>query len=228
MLVKNWMSKDVVTVDADDSMQHAINAMKEHSIHLLPVVKKGKLVGVVTDRDLKRASPSDATTLDVHELLYLIAKIKVKDIMTKKPITVPEDYTIEEAAEVLLKNRFSGMPVLDAKGQVVGVITQHDLFKVLIALTGFGQRGIQFAFQLEDRPGSIKEVTDIIRSYAGRIVSIMSSQERAPDGYRYVYVRTYGIDRARLDQLKRDLRTKAIMLYVVDHRDNQREIYVTH
>jgi acetoin utilization protein AcuB len=225
MLVKNWMSKGVVTVDADNSMQDAINAMKEHSLRLLPVLKKGKLVGVVTDRDLKRASPSDATTLDVHELLYLIAKIKIKDIMSKKPITVPEDYTVEEAAAVLLKNRISGMPVLDAKEQVVGVITQQDLFKVLMALTGFGQRGIQFAFQLEDRPGSIKEVTDIIRSYEGRIVSIMSSQDRAPDGYRYVYVRTYGIDRAKMEELKKDLRAKAIVLYFVDHRDNKREIY---
>jgi len=225
MLVKNWMSKGVVTVDADDSMQHAINAMKEHSIRLLPVLKKGTLVGVVTDRDLKRASPSDATTLDIHELLYLIGKIKIKDIMTKKPITVREDYTVEEAAAVLLKNQISGMPVLDAKEQVVGVISQQDLFKVLMALTGFGQRGIQFAFQLEDRPGSIKEVTDIIRSYEGRIVSILSSQDRAPDGYRYVYVRAYGIDRAKMEELKKDLRAEAIVLYFVDHRDNKREIY---
>jgi acetoin utilization protein AcuB len=228
MLVKNWMSKDVVTVDAEDSMQHAINAMKEHSIRLLPVLRKGKLVGVVTDRDLKRASPSDATTLDVHELLYLIARIKIKDVMTKKPITVLENHTVEEAAEVLLKNSISGVPVLNDQGQVVGVITQHDLFKVLIALTGFGQRGIQFAFLLEDRPGSIKEVTDIIRSYGGRIVSIMSSQENAPDGYRSVYVRTYGVDRERLAQLKKELRAKAVMRYFVDHRDNQREIYTTH
>jgi len=225
MLVKNWMSKDVITVDVDDSMQHAINLMKENSIRLLPVLKKGKLAGVVTDRDLKRASPSDATTLDVHELLYLISKIKVKDVMNKKPVTVPENFTVEEAAEILLNKKISGMPVVNDKGQVVGVITQHDLFKVVMALTGIGKRGVQFAFQLEDRPGSIKEVTDIIRAYGGRIVSIMSSQESAPAGHRNVYVRTYGMDRARLPQLKAELRAKAPMLYYVDHRDNQREIY---
>ncbi|HAA05675.1 MAG TPA: hypothetical protein DCE18_20240, partial [Syntrophobacteraceae bacterium] len=133
MLVKNWMSKDVITVDVDDSMQHAINLMKENSIRLLPVLKKGKLAGVVTDRDLKRASPSDATTLDVHELLYLISKIKVKDVMNKKPVTVPENFTVEEAAEILLNKKISGMPVVNDKGQVVGVITQHDLFKVVMA-----------------------------------------------------------------------------------------------
>ncbi len=227
MLVKNWMSKKVITIDVDDSMQHAISLMKENSIRLLPVLKKGKLVGVVTDRDLKRASPSDATTLDVHEMLYLIAKIKIKDIMNKDPITVPENFTVEETAEVLMKNKLSGVPVVSDKGQVVGVITQHDLFKVMIALTGFGQRGVQFAFQLDDRPGSIKEVTDVIRGYGGRIVSIMSSQEYAPEGYRRVYVRTYGVDRGRLQELKKELQSKATMLYFVDHRDNVREVFET-
>jgi acetoin utilization protein AcuB len=227
MLVKNWMSKKVITIDVDDSMQHAISMMKENDIRLLPVLKTGKLVGIVTDRDLKRASPSDATTLDVHELLYLISKIRIKDIMNKEPITVPEDFTVEETAEVLMKHRLSGVPVVSNKGQVVGVITQHDLFKVMIALTGFGHRGVQFAFQLEDRPGSIKEVTDVIRGYGGRIVSIMSSQEFAPEGHRRVYVRTYGVNRDRLQELKKELQGKGTMLYFVDHRDNVREIFET-
>jgi acetoin utilization protein AcuB len=225
MLVRNWMSKNVITVDVDDSMQQAINLMKENSIRLLPVLKKGKLVGVVTDRDLKRASPSDATTLDVHELLYLIAKIKIKDVMTKRPVTVPPDFTVEEAAEVLLKNNISGVPVTDDKDHVVGVITQQDLFKVLISLTGVGKRGVQFAFQLEDRAGSIREVTDIIRSYGGRMVSILSSQEHAPAGYRHVYIRAYEVDRDKMQQLQKELKTKAIMLYMVDHRANRREIF---
>jgi len=225
MLVKNWMSKDVVTVNVDDSMQHAIDMMKEHSIRMLPVLMEGKLVGVLTDRDLKRASPSDATTLDVHELLYLISKIKIQDIMKKKPVTVPDNFTVEETADTLLKNKISGVPVVGEKGQLVGVITQHDLFRALIALTGFGQRGVQFAFRLVDRPGSIKEITDVIRAYGGRLASIMSSLEHAPEGYRNVYVRSYGIDRQKLEQLKTELRAKAPMLYYVDHRDNQREIY---
>jgi acetoin utilization protein AcuB len=81
MLVKNWMSKTIITINIDDSMQDAIKLLKENKIRMLPVLKKGKLMGIVTDRDLKRASASDATTLDVHELLYLISKVKVKDIM---------------------------------------------------------------------------------------------------------------------------------------------------
>jgi len=225
MLVKNWMSKNVITVDEKDSMQDAMKHLKEHDIRMLPVMKKGKLIGIVTDRDLKKASASDATTLEVHELLYLLTKIKVKDIMTRDVITVPPDYTVEETAQVLQKNRISGAPVVDADGQLVGTITQTDLFKVLISLTGVGSGGIQFGFLLEDRPGSIKEVADVIRSFGGRMVSILTSYDDVPEGYRKVYIRMRSIERARLQMLIKDLSTKATLLYMVDRRENKREIY---
>jgi acetoin utilization protein AcuB len=225
MLVKNWMSQRVVSIDAEDSMQNATKLMKQHEIRMLPVTRDGKLVGVVTDRDLKRASASDATTLDVHELLYLLSKIQVKDIMTKNPITVPPDFTIEETAEVLLKNKISGVPVVDKHGNVIGAITQSDLFKVLLSLTGVGQRGIQFAFQIEDRSGSIRELADIIRQYGGRMVSILTSYDNVPQGYRKVYIRMRSIDRSKLQNLKEELRKASTLLYMVDHRENRREIY---
>ena len=225
MLVKNWMSKDVITVNEDDSMQDALKLMKQHNIRMLPVLKNGSLVGVVTDRDLKRASASDATTLDVHELLYLVSKIKVKNIMAKNPISVPPDLTVEETAQVLLNNKISGAPVVDDSGQVVGTITQTDLFRVLIALTGIGKRGIQFAFQTEDRPGSIKDLADIIRRYGGRMVSILTSYENVPVGYRKVYIRMHGVERSRLKSLKEELARTATLLYLVDHRENRREIF---
>ena len=225
MLVSNWMSKNVITVEVDDSMHDAMKRMKEKDIRMLPVLKKGKLVGVVTDRDIKRASASDATTLDVHELLYLVSKIKVGNIMTKDPITVPQNFTVEETAEVLLKHKISGAPVVDQNGQLVGTITQTDLFRVLISLTGVGKGGIQFAFQLEDRPGSIKEVADIIRLYGGRMVSILTSYDGVPEGYRKVFIRMHSIERARLQQLKEELSYKAALIYMVDHRENIREIF---
>ena len=225
MLVKNWMKKTVITVDVDDSMQDAIYLMKENDIRMLPVLKKGKLVGVLSDRDVKKASASDATTLDVHELKYLISKIKIKDIMSKNPITVPTDYTIEETAEVLLKNKISGVPVMDTKEKVVGTITQDDIFKVFISLSGFGKRGIQFAFIIEDRAGSIKELTDIIREYKGRMVSILTSYDAVPDGYRKLYVRVFNINRDILPELKMRLKEKAKLSYIVDHRENKREIF---
>jgi len=225
MLVKDWMSKTVITIDVKDSMEDAINSLKEYHIPMLPVMKKGELVGIVTDRDLKRASPSDTTTLEVHELLFLISKIKVRNIMTKDPITVPSDFTVEEAAEVFLRKGISGAPVVDQEGQIVGTITKEDLFRVLISLTGVGRRGIQFAFQIEDHPGTIRELTDIIRQYGGRMVSILSTYEGMPTGSRKVFIRMLGVEREKLPQLEDDLREKATLLYVVDHRENRREIF---
>jgi acetoin utilization protein AcuB len=224
MLVENWMSKDVVTVDVNDSMQYATRLLKEHNIRGLPVMKNGKLVGVVTDGDLKRASASDATTLEIHELLYLISKIKVKEIMTKNPITIPLDYTIDEAAAILLDNKLSGAPVVDNEGKVVGVITQTDIFRVLVSFTGVKKAGIQFAFQLEDHPGSIKEVADIIRKYGCCIMSILSSHDDQVD-YRHVYIRVSDCDRKRLGELKEELKAKANMLYMVDHVERKKEVY---
>ncbi|MBW2346695.1 MAG: CBS domain-containing protein [Deltaproteobacteria bacterium] len=225
MLVKNWMNPNVTTIDKNESLQQAMKLMKHHHIKMLPVMKKGKLVGVVTDRDIKRASASDATLLEIHELMYLLAEIKIEEIMTSEPITVPPDYTVEETAEILFKNDISGVPVMDGTRKIVGTITKTDLFRVLISLTGFGARGIQFALIVEDRPGSIKEVADIIRGYSGRMASILSTYENVAEGFRKVYIRMYEIDRARLALLKEDIRKKATLLYLVDHRNNLREIY---
>ena len=225
MLVSNWMSKNVVTVDVDDSMHDAMKLMKEHGIRMLPVLKRDKLVGLVTDRDLKRASASDATTLDVHELLYLIAKIKVSDIMTKNPISVPLEWTVEETAELLLSNKISGAPVVDENNSVVGVITQTDLFRVLISLTGVHAGGIQFAFKIRDYPGSIKELADIIREFGGQMVSILTSYDKVPEGFRMVYIRMRHIDRQRLKSLEKRLMEKAVLLYIIDQRENRREFF---
>ncbi len=225
MLVRNWMSKKVVTIEAKDSMQRAISLMKEHNIRMLPVLKRGKLVGVVSDGDLKKASASDATMLDVHEMLYLISKIKVRDIMTKDPLTVAPDCTVEETAELLMEHKVSGVPVVEEGGRVVGVITRDDLFQVLISLSGLGKHGIQFAFQIEDQAGTIKVLTDVIRDHNGKIASILSSYEEVPAGFRNVYIRIYDIPREDLPALQAELQHKAKMLYIVDHRDNRREIF---
>jgi acetoin utilization protein AcuB len=115
MLIRNWMTRDPITVEPDTPMMDADHIMKENKIRGLPVVKGKKLVGIVTDRDIKAASPSAATTLDMHELLYLLAKIKVKEIMTKDPITICEDDTVEEAAVMMLRHKISHLPVLSEK-----------------------------------------------------------------------------------------------------------------
>lgn len=225
MLVKNWMSKNVVAVDVNESMQLAIYTLQDNKIKLLPVTSQGKLVGIVSDRDLKKASPSDATTLDMHELLYLISRIKISDLMIKNPITVPPDYTIEEAAQLLLEHKISGLPVLDSKGKLVGIITKSDIFRALIAITGLGKKGIQIGIRCKDIPGPIKDVRELIHNHGGRIASILSSSENVPDGDIHVYFRVYNIERKILPELLKELEKIGTLLYVVDHRQNQRTIY---
>ena len=226
MLVMDWMTKPAVTVDQNNSLIDAMKVLKQKNIMMLPVMKGSELVGIVSDRDVKRAFASNVSPLEMHEIFYLMARVKVRNIMSRNPIVVPINYTIEETAELLLNHKISGAPVLDEKGGLVGVITQRDIFKAVISLTGIGKRGIQFAFLLEDRPGSIKEIADIIRKYDGRMVSILSSYERAPEGHRLVYIRVYGLDRANLGSLKIALKEAASVRYMVDHKENNREIYL--
>jgi acetoin utilization protein AcuB len=229
MLVKDWMSTDVITVDVQDTLQQAIKLSMENRVSLLPVLEEGKLVGVVTDRDMKRASPSDAALMDIQHILYHLSRLEVGAIMTRYPTTIPPDLTIEEAAAVLLNNKISGAPVVDEQGAIKGVITKNDLFRAMISLSGLSKRGVQFGLLLEDRAGSIKEVTDILRKHNARLVSILSSHDKSPEGYRHVYVRAYNVDRAMLPKVKEEIREvlkeKAKLLYMVDHRENKREIY---
>jgi len=215
MLVKGWMTSEVMTIDEDTSMMKASQIMKENNIRRLPVIHGGKLVGMVTDRDIKEASPSNATTLDVHELYYLLSELKVKDIMSKNVFAIGPEETVEKAAVKMLEHRISGLPVVNDKGRVVGVITQGDIFKVLISLTGIYRGGIQFAFNLEDRPGSIKEVGDLIRKHGGRMVSILTSYDMCDEGCRHVYIRIKEIPEDQFKALTDDLDKNFILLYAV-------------
>ena len=224
MLVVNWMSSRLVSVEPGESMPRAMKIMEEHRVSRLPVISGGKLVGIVTDRDLKAAGPSGATSLDVHELNYLLGKVKVSDIMTPDPITIGQYETIEEAALLMLENKISGLPVVDHKGRPLAVLSQSDVFRALISLTGVTRGGVQFALDLPDAPGSIKRVADIIRKYGGRMVSILTSYDRVGEGRRKVYIRMKGLDRKLLMDIKEELATVGVLLYVVDNREHKTEL----
>ncbi|RZB37166.1 MAG: acetoin utilization protein AcuB [Desulfobacteraceae bacterium Eth-SRB2] len=225
MLVKNWMSKKVITVGPDESMQDAIYILQEQNIKILPVMDKKKIVGIITDRDLKKASPSDATTLDMHELLFLISKIKVRDLMKKQVYIANPDDTVEEAAAVLLEKKISGVPVVDENNRLLGIITRSDIFRVLISLTGMGKKGVQFAIRIKDMPGPINEVRELIHEYGARTASILSSWDNAPPDYLNIYFRVYRIDRQKLPLLLDKIKEKGTLLYMVDHREDKRTVY---
>jgi acetoin utilization protein AcuB len=216
MLVREWMASDVLTIDENTSMMKALHLMKENNIRRLPVTARGSLVGIISDRDLKEASPSKATTLDVHELYYLLAEIKVKEIMTKNPLIIQQDETVERAAVIMLEHKVSGLPVLNKDRDLVGIITQSDVFRAFVNITGIYKGGVQFAFSLEDKPGSIKEVADTIREFGGRIVSILSSTDMVAEGTRNVYIRVRGMEPEALKNMEATLRRKSKVIYVTE------------
>ncbi len=215
MLIKDWMTKDPVIISEDTSMIKAIHIMKERRFRRLPVVTSGRLVGMVTDRDLKEAAPSKATTLDVHELYYLLAELQVKEIMSHSPISVSQDDTVEHAAQIMLDHTISGLPVVDAHDQVVGIITQSDVFRAFMHITGVLQGGVQFALKLEDRPGLIKEVVDLLRARGARFVSLMSSYATAKEGFRDVYIRVKNLSPEAVAAAQEELASHYELLYVI-------------
>jgi acetoin utilization protein AcuB len=225
MLVKNWMSRNVIRIDVNEPMSRAIKLMRQYKIRSLPVVKNDKLVGIITNGDIKKASASEANTLEIHELAYLIDQIKVGEIMTKNVITISPLLTIDEAAEIFFKNNISCAPVMDENKDIIGMLTKTDILKVLISLTGMDKRGADFGFQVADVAGSIKEITDIIRQHTGRISSILISYEQAPVGFRNVYIRVFQIDRSQLALLRKELMKRTKILYVLDFIDKTREVY---
>lgn len=224
MLVRNWMRQPPITVDADAALQKAIVLLTRHEIHMLPVVDNDTLTGVITNLDIKRASASEVFSLEDPKLTTSIARIKVRTIMNKKPVTISDDHTVEEAAVLLFVHNISGLPVLNAAGKLVGVITKNDIFRALISLTGINKKGIQFAVRIKDRPGAIKEISDIIRAHGGRIASVLSTSRRSEEGFLYVYIRVYGLDMPGRTRLKEVIREHSTLLYVVDHDENKREI----
>ncbi len=213
-MVQAWMNTDVITVREDAPMTKGAITLKENNIRTLPVVdKKGKLVGIVTDRDLRDAAPSKATSLNMYELNYLISKIKMKDIMSKNLVVVHPEETVEFAAILMLENKISALPVVNKRNALIGIITQTDIFRVLVHITGVYTGGVQFAFSLEDRPGSIKEVADTIRAHGGRVVSILSTREGSEEGRHNVYVRIRPLPKAELRKLSAALEKEFMVLY---------------
>ncbi len=199
MPVQNWMTTDVVSVGPDTSLLKVGKLMKDHHIRRIPVVDdNGQVVGIISDRDVRDASPSKATTLDMYEMHYLLAELKAKNIMTAKPITVKPTDTVEQAALIMLDNKVGGLPVVDDSGKLVGIISDHDVFKALVDITGARLGGLQFAIELPDQPGTARPLFDLLRAHNARLLSVLTVSN--DDGNRHLFIRVRDLENAKAEQ----------------------------
>ncbi|MEP7134720.1 MAG: CBS and ACT domain-containing protein [Chloroflexota bacterium] len=170
MLVGERMSRPVISVSPDAPIHDVLVMFKKEHIRRAPVLKDGKLIGMISQGDLLNASPSPVTTLSVWEMNYLLSKVTVKRVMSKKVITVDSETPIEEAARIMADNKIGGMPVMN-NGKVIGMITETDLFKVFLELMGARDKGIRVTASIDDKPGELAKVTKAIAEAGGNFVS---------------------------------------------------------
>jgi len=197
MLVGERMSKPVITISPDMPITEALNLMKKERIRRAPVVKDGKLAGIVSDKDLLNASPSPVTTLSIWEMNYLLSKVTVSQVMTANVLTVMEDTPIEQAARIMADNKIGGLPVLRA-GHVVGIITETDLFKVFLELLGAREAGIRVTALIEDQPGQLANSTEAIASKKGNFIAFGQFTSENP-GQKIVTFKVKGLT---MDEVK--------------------------
>lgn len=180
MLVGERMTPRPITVTEDTSLPEALELMRKEKIRRLPVLDKhGKLVGIVTELDLLRASPSPATTLSIYEMPYLLSKVKMREIMTREVITVTEDTPIEEAARIMADHKIGGLPVMRGD-KLVGIITETDIFKLMLELFGARQNGIRVTLSVPDEKGVLARVTSKIAEIGGNILSLGTAMGEDP------------------------------------------------
>jgi len=187
MLVKDWMTAKVTTIAPDTPVLEAGKVMKAGGFRRLPVVDRGKLVGIVTDRDLKEAAPSDVTSLSIWELNYLLTKLRVKEVMNSPVITVTPEDMLESAALVMADKRIGGLVVMDG-AEVTGIITITDVLRAFIEILGLSEGGLRVTVQSSDVPGQVEKVGAAAKP--SNVVSIATVGRG--DGTRRMLIRVKG------------------------------------
>ena len=198
MLVEKSMRPNPISVGPQDSFHHAMSLIRQHGIRHLPVVEAGRLVGIVTDRDLRQASPSPATSLEIHELHYLLEKVRVCDIMASRVHTVAPETPIEEAARLMLQHKIGCLPVLRGT-ELVGIITETDILAAFVDVMGIQTAQTRLELALEDRPDAFLDVCRIIQDQGGNIVSMVSAT--AIRKGEHEKIRLFRVDGASVDSL---------------------------
>lgn len=161
MAVKDFMTRKVVYVSPDTTVAHTADMMREQGLRRLPVIENDRLVGVVTERTMAEASSSKVTSLSIYEMNYLLNKTKIRDIMARDVVTVSPYASLEDAVYAMMKNQVGILPVVEA-GQVFGVITEKDVFKAFLEVSGYGEEGIRVIITADDTVGTLAKIVDTI------------------------------------------------------------------
>ncbi len=209
MLVGDRMTKRPITVTEDTSVDKALQLMREEKVRRFPVLDKhGKLVGIVSEKDLLYASPSPATTLSVYEIPYLLAQIKMRDLMTKEVVTVTEDTPLEEAARIMADNKIGGMPVMRGDN-LVGIITETDMFKLFLELFGARKEGVRLTMLVPEEKGTLARITARIAELGGNILALGTIMGEDPTNYELT-VKVADVPEEQLVSAMADLHLKVL------------------
>jgi len=212
MFVENCMTKNPVTIAPDAGLGEAAKVMEKGGFRRLPVVEHGRLVGFFTNRDLLRASPSAATTLDRYEMRTLLSRIKVADVMQKDVITVTDTMTIEEAALIMTREKIGALPVLSELGKLVGIISSTDIFRAFIAVMGLDSGKMRLTIDVADRKGVLRDISTILADLDINIDSMVTIPQ--PSGAYQIIIRA---DIADVDTVKDRLTAKGFTVSHVTH-----------
>ena len=172
MLVRERMSRNPVTITPDIPITDALRLMRDRQVRRLPVLDpEGKVIGIVSEKDLLYASPSPATSLSIYEMHYLLSRLRVQELMTTDVITVTPDTLLEEAARIMVDHKIGGLPVTEGR-KLLGIITQTDIFEVLLEQFGARKRGLRLSLEIPERKGEMARITTAIAKLGGDILAL--------------------------------------------------------
>jgi len=198
MIIADRMKKNPATATPDMSISDASAKMKAEKVHRLPVLDDDKhLVGVISEKDILLAAPSPASTLSTYEINYLLSKLKVKNIMSRNPVTIKRDTTIEEAVRLMVENDLSCLPVMDS-GYLVGIVSKSDLFKILLEMLGAKHKGIRVEALVEDKVGVVAGLSDQFTAAGINIISLGTLEGPEPS----LRVLTFKLENASENQVR--------------------------
>ena len=197
MIVKKWMTREVITVSPKDTLEHIRQIFRKYNFRRVPVMENNQLAGIISERDIRSYFMRDNGAIIEKNNLTL----KAGEIMTRDPITISMYDTIEKAALLMQENKIGGLPVID-DNNLVGIITEHDVFDALIEVTGAKWGVPRLTLVIDDRPGSVKEVADIIRKYPAKILSFLITKYQMPADKRELIMR---VDSEKLPEIIREL-----------------------